>query len=357
MSFTPTYPYQLPLLPPKANLKNPAFTDLIIKARTELAELKGYSFSMPNPMLLISPAIIKESVASSNIENINTTVVDVLQNQLFPEDERTIADKEVLRYRDAVLYGFSNLKKISISTRLILGIEKELLPESRGEYRKQQNQIINSTSKEVLYTPPVASGIPHLIGNWENFVNQEDDIDPLVKCAIAHYQFEAIHPFEDGNGRTGRILMVLHLIQSEILTLPILYISGYINQNRSEYYRYLRMVTTDGNWDDFIVFMLKGFYLQAKDTKEMLFKIMLLLKEFKDTVRKDHKKIYSAELVEMLFSYPIITPVRLAKELNTHYTTTSRHLWQLAKAGLLKADKYGKYQLFINERLLKLMKK
>jgi len=357
MSFNPTYPYQLPLLPPKIDFKKSTFTDLIIKARTELAELKGYSFSMPNPMLLISPAIIRESVASSNIENINTTIADVLQNQLFPEDERTKADKEVLRYRDAVIFGFSQLAKTPISTRIILGIEKELIPESRGEYRKQQNQIMNSSTKEILYTPPIASQIFSLMSNWENFVNGQDEIDPLVRSAIAHYQFEAIHPFEDGNGRTGRILMVLGLIQSEILTLPILYISGYINQNRSEYYRLLRKVTTDEGWDDFIVFMLKGFYLQAKETKEMLFKVMQLFREFKDNVRRDHKKIYSAELVEMLFSYPIITPVRLAKELNTHYTTTSRHLWQLEKAGLLKADKYGKYQLFINERLLKLMRK
>ena len=358
MSVNPTYPHHLNMLPPKIDYQNPAFISSIIKARTELAELKGYSFSMPNPMLLISPAIIKESVASSNIENINTTVVDVLQNQLFPEDEQTQPDKEVLRYRDAILWGNEHLKQNPISTRLITGVQKKLIPSTHGEYRKQQNQIVNSSTKEVLYTPPVLSQIPSLMSNWENFVNQlSDDIDPLVRCAIAHYQFEAIHPFEDGNGRTGRILMVLQLIQDKILTLPILYISGYINSNRSEYYRLLREVTSNKNWDQFIIFMLKGFYLQAKDTKENLFKIMTLYFEFKDTLKKEHKKIYSAELVETLFSYPIITPVRLAKELGMHYTTTSRHLWQLAKAGLLKEDKSGKYQLFVNERLLKIMKK
>lgn len=344
-------------MPPEIDYKNPAFTDLLIRARTELAELKGYSFSMPNPMLLTSPTIIKESVASSSIENINTTIVDVLQNQLFPEAEQRGPDKEVLRYRNALLWGYENLEKFALSTRLILGIQRKLIPASQGNYRKQQNQIINSDTKEVLYTPPIASTIPRLMSNWERFVNERHpEIDPLIKCAIAHYQFEAIHPFEDGNGRAGRILMVLELVSEELLTLPILYISGYINSNRSRYYKLLRRVTRERNWNDYILFMLDAFYSQAKETKDTLFKIMKLFFEFKETIRKDHKKIYSAELVEMLFTYPIITPVRLASELGMHYTTTSRHLLELSKAGLLKETKHGKYHFFINDRLLRVLK-
>ena len=357
MSLNPTYPHDLHFLPPAVDSTSPAFVDLLLKARTELAELKGYSFSMPNPMLLISPSVIKESVASSNIENINTTLVDVLQNQLFPEVEQTQPDKEVLRYRDAIMWGFENLEKIPVSTRLIVGIQNKLIPSSHGNYRKTQNQIVNSTTKEVLYTPPEFLKIPDLIGNWEKFVNQQAGIDPLIKCAIAHYQFEAIHPFEDGNGRTGRILMVLSLIQDEIITLPILYISGFINKNRSEYYRLLRGVTVNGDWTSFILFMLKGFHEQAKETKDTLFKIMKLFFEFKNELKQNHKKIYSADLVEVIFSYPIITPVKMAKELGLHYTTASRHLLQLVKNGFLKEQMYGKYHLFINERLIKIMKK
>ena len=356
MSFDPTYP--LPLLPPKIDFKNPKFLDLLLKARTELAELKGYSFSMPNPIILINPINIKESVASSNIENINTTIVKVLQNQLFPEAEQRAPDKEVLHYRDAVLWGFKHLKTYPVANRLILGIQKKLLPKIPGEYRKQQNQIKNMTTDKVLYTPPIASDIPKLMSNWENFVNKKgDSIDPLIKCAIGHYQFESIHPFNDGNGRTGRILMVLQLIQDDILNLPILFISGYINKNRNEYYRSLRAITTHKKWDDFIIFMLKGFYVQAKEAKNLLFKIMQHFSEFREAVKKNHKKIYSADLVEMLFSYPIISPVKLANELGIHYTTASRHLMKLSRAGLLKEGKYGKYHLFINDSLIRLMKK
>lgn len=357
MSFNSSLPHKLAFLPPKIDFKNQQFLEVLLKARTEIAELKGYSFSMPNPMLLISPAIIKESVASSNIENINTTIVDVLKNQLFPEAEQREPDKEVLRYREALLWGFKELKKgMPISTRIILGIQRRLMPEAHGEYRKLQNQIENSLTKEILYTPPIASEIPGLIKNWEEFVNEKNDIiEPLIKCAITHYQFESIHPFDDGNGRTGRILMVLQLLKSDLLALPILYISGYINKNKSEYYKLLRNVTANEKWDEFIMFMLNAFYFQARETKEMLFKVMTLFFEFKGNLKKDYKKIYSADLAETLFSLPIITPVRLASELEIHYTTASRHLNELVKGGVLKEKKFGKYHFFINEQLLKLM--
>ena len=185
MLFDPAYPFQLPFLPPKIDFKNPVFMPWLLKARTEMAELKGYSASMPNPMLLISPAVIKESVASSNIENINTTIVEVLQNQLFPEAEQRKPDKEVLRYRDAVLWGFENLKTFPVVTRLILGIHKKLIPQGHGEYRKLQNQIKNMTTGDVLYMPPASSEIPRLMSNWEKMMNESnEELDPLIKCAI-----------------------------------------------------------------------------------------------------------------------------------------------------------------------------
>jgi len=357
MSFDATYPHNLAELPPKIDFKAPAFTDLLIKARAELAELKGYCASMPNPMLLLSPAIIKESVESSHIENINTTVVDVLHNQLFPEMERHHADKEVLRYRDAILWSYDNLKDFSLSTRLIVGVQKKLIPSSHGNYRKLQNKIVNDKTGEVLYTPPLPMDVPRFISNWENFIHYHQDTDPLIKCAVGHYQFEAIHPFDDGNGRTGRILMVLQLIHDKILSLPVLYISGYINSNRSEYYKLLREITRNGNWNDFILFMLKGFYSHARETKDVLFKIMHLFFELKANLKKNHKKIYSADLVEALFSYPVITPVRLSEIIDTHYMTASRYLGRLAKDSILKEVRHGKYHLFINEPLMRIIKK
>jgi Fic family protein len=357
MKFDPARPFDLPLLPPALNLRHEQFIDVLLKTRTELGELNGYSYSLPNPLLLLSPAVIKESVASSNIENINTTMEEALQAQLFPEAEQKKSDKEVLRYRDAIMWGFDNLKKIPISTRLILGIQKQLLPDSSPGYRKNQNRIANSATDEVLYTPPPSNELPRLLNNWEQFVNANDDgIDPLVKSALAHYQFEAIHPFGDGNGRTGRILVVLYFIQQKLLSLPILYMSGYINKNRSEYYALLRKVSSEERWHEWILYMLKGFHEQAKETKSSLFKIMELLEKTREHLKDKHRKIYSAELVEAMFALPIITPVNLGKKLDVNYRTASRYLVELAKGKVLHESYVGKYHLYANTSLIKLLK-
>lgn len=358
MSFDPTYPHHLALLPPKAAIANTDFGDLLLKARVELAELKGACGQLPNPLLLMSPSIMRESVASSNIENINTTLAEVLQWQLFPDAEQRLPDKEVLRYREAMNWGFNNVGKYALSSRLITGIQSHLIPDGNGQYRREQNQIANLASRQSLYTPPIASDIPGLIGNWENYVNATDEsIDPLIRTIIAHYQFEAIHPFRDGNGRTGRILMVLQLIQNGLLAFPVLYISGYINQHRSEYYRHLLAVTTNDNWYDYIAYMLEGFYIQARETHEDLEKITALLDEIKDYVKTKNNKLYSAELIETLFTYPIITPTKLASELNKHYTTTSKYLLHLTEMGILKEAVVGKYHLFANHKLLTILTK
>ena len=358
MSFDPTYPHNLAPLAPQAQIANTDFGDLLLQARVELAELKGASNQIPNPLLLMAPAIMRESVASSNIENINTTLADVLQWQLFPEAEQRQPDKEVLRYRAAMNWGYENIEKYALSSRLIKGIQAGLIPARDGQYRREQNQIANSSNRESLYTPPIASKISELIGNWENYVNANDQsVDPLIRAIIAHYQFEAIHPFRDGNGRTGRILMVLQLIQSGILQFPVLYISGYINQHRTDYYRHLLGVTVDQNWHEFIEYMLQGFYEKARETSEDLKNITALLEEIKARVRSGSPKIYSADLIEALFTYPVITPTKLASELNKHYTTTSKYLMQLAELGVLKETVFGKYHLFANHALLTLLSK
>ncbi len=358
MSFDPTYPHRLAPLPPQLAITNSDFGDLLLKARVELAELKGACGQIPNPLLLIAPVVIRESVASSNIENINTTLADVLQWQLFPEAEQRHPDKEVLRYREAMNWGFENLEKYALSSRLITGIQSRLIPDGNGNYRREQNQIANLASRESIYTPPIASDIPSLIGNWENYVNAADDaLDPLIRAILAHYQFEAIHPFRDGNGRTGRILMVLQLIQSGLLQFPVLYISGYINQHRSEYYQRLIAVTTDGQWHNFIEYMLTGFYERARETREDLKKITILFEAIKTEIKMDNKKLVRSDLVEAIFTYPVITPTRLASEIDVHYTTASRYLLQLAEMGLLREAVFGKYHLFANHQLLSILSK
>lgn len=355
MSFNPHFPFALAELPPTLDYDSRVFSRLVAKARTELGELKGYSAALPNPMLLLSPAILRESIASSDIENVNTTVEQALQQQLFPEAEQRPADKEVLRYGQAMRWGFEQLSQLSLSSRLIVGIQRQLLPGGYAGYRQTPNQIVNSVTKEVVYTPPPAHNIQRLLGNWENFVhNPEEHIDPLIACAIMHYQFEAIHPFGDGNGRTGRILMVLFLAYHRLLNLPTLYLSGYINQHRPDYYRLLARVSSAGEWEPFIVFMLEGFYQQARATKDTLVESMALLADFKERARQAKRKM-PQEIIEAIFTQPIVTPTQIARLLGIHYTTATKYLTQLEELGLVQASVSGKYHLYSNRQLIEVL--
>lgn len=352
MSYRAEQPFSLPLLPP--TLDYSSLQGLLLHARTELAELKGSARALPNPMLLMSPAIMREAVASSEIENIHTTVAKALQMQLFPESQQREPDKEVLRYREAMLWGFHSLSSIPISTRLIKGIQQQLLPSSPG-YRSTQNQIINSSTGEVLYTPPIAASIDKLMGNLENYIHSvEEAIDPLIRAAITHYQFEAIHPFGDGNGRTGRILMILQLIQDDILQHPILYISGFINKNRQLYYQRLREVSTNGAWMDYLQFMLQAFREQARATKETLFSVLNLYDQTKNKLKTALPKTYSADLIDALFSYPVITGTTLSGELQIHRRTAARYLETLKDHGFVTDQVVGRHHLYINQPLIKL---
>lgn len=354
--FDPAYPYDLPFLPPHFNHKDSRFTELRVKARVELAELKAYSSTLPDQAVLLSPAILKEAIASSGIENINTTMMNVLQNQLFPEAEQKKADKEVLYYKSAVDEGFDNLQKYSLGTRTIRGIHKMLLTNFPGEYRKFGVKIEDSKTKETIYTPPIAEKINGLVGNLEAFMHTEDDIDPLIKASIIHYQFEAIHPFQDGNGRTGRILIVLYLVKNNLLHFPTLFISGYILKNRPEYYRVLLGITKNNNWNEYIEFMLQGFYLQAKETKDLLFKIREEYFRLKKELKTNYKSIYnSGEIIDHLFAYPIITAAKLAEELGCTWDTASNYLKILNKAGILGDKKLRKYHFYLNKKLLNIL--
>ena len=355
--FNPIDPHDLALLPPKFDYKDSRLTELLIKARVELAELKGYSSSMPNQKLLLSPALLKESIASSGIENIHTTIMNVLENQLFPEQEQAMADKEVLRYKDAVNEGLKSLKQFELSTRTIQTIHANLLTNYPGIYRENEGIVIaDASTKQIIYTPPSVGKIPDFMGNLENFMHIEEDMDPLIKAAVIHYQFESIHPFNDGNGRAGRILMVLWLVKSGLLTFPTLYISGYLLKNRPDYYRVLLGVTKEQKWKEYIEFMLQGFYLQAKETKELLFKITLEYKALKTELKSNHRNMYnSVDLVDSLFAFPVITASRLAERVNCTWETASNYLKTLKKAGILEDRKVGKYHFYMNKKLLSIL--
>ncbi len=352
-------PHKLKELPPKKGFLNDEIYKELLDARTQIAELKGYCLDYPNPLLLLSPSIIKESLASSEIEDVHTTLINVFQNSLLPEAERRPADKEVLRYREAIMLGFQLLQeKPIIGTGLMVDIQNTLMQIDGAGFRIDQNAIVNPKTGEMIFVPPKPEDIEALIKNWEVYVNGDGlsiEDDPLIKCAIAHYQFESIHPFNDGNGRTGRILMVLQLINANLLTVPILYISGYINKNRTEYYRLLRGVTNEDGWAEYVLFMVKGFKEQALITKNHLLETKKLFEEVRAKIKDALPSVYSHELVEAIFTTPIITPTALASRLGVHHITAGGKLKKLEELGIMKSQKYGKYQMYGNTRLINLL--
>ena len=355
-AFDPAQPFDLPPLPPEVDTRTTEILERVAAARTELGELKGLCRALPNAFILLSPTVIRESVASSRIENVNTTVQNALQMQLFPEAEQHGPDKEVLHYRDALMAGFQSMAEIPVSARTIHMVHETLLPDDAKGFRRQQNSIAEGPDGRARYTPPAAPDIDNLISNWLHYLHSGDEgTDPLVKCAIQHYQFEAIHPFPDGNGRTGRILMVLQLLHAGLLELPVLYISGYINNHRERYYDLLLSVSRDEAWQAWIMFMLDALSAQAAETKRTALAILELFESMRDRIRRKHPKIYSAELVEQLFSYPVVTPVNLARQLNMHYTTATRYLKALTASGLLRDAQVGKYHFYANHELIGLV--
>lgn len=356
MTFNPNNPHDLKSLPPIADFETTSILKALNSTSREVAELKGYCSSLPNPMALMKIILFGESIESSSIEGIHTTLESVLKNQILPESEQKAADEEVSSYLDALYWGMKNVSAYSLSTRLILGIHEQLLRTSVG-FRKQQNAIKNLRTGEIIYTPPIASKVDKLIQNLENFANYagEEGLDPLIKVAITHYQFEAIHPFGDGNGRTGRIVLALQLVQENLLDHPVLYTSAYLNKNRSKYYKSLKAVSETGDWDTYILFILEGFRVQAIYTKRMLFKLKAEYEETKNKIRDNHSKMNAVETTNHIFSNPLTTPTEFAKALGIHYQTAGKHLAELKEAGIFFDSWIGKNHLYWNKSIIDMM--
>lgn len=348
-------PHNLKMLSALPQVDFDKFDKQLITVHQQIGILKGACYGLPNPQLLLSPTVMREALASSEIENIVTTLADVLQAQLFSEAEQQTADKEVLRYNHALSRGLEMLDEVPIGSRMITTIHDLLIPDEKG-YRKTQNALINEQTKEVVYLPPPANKIPELISDLEKFIHGSSSLDPILKTIIAHYQFEAIHPFGDGNGRTGRILMVLCLTHFDLLELPVLFISGYINTHKSEYYAAIRNVTDHGDWDGYTNYMLTAFKKQAIESTDVLLKIKDLHEEVKRKIRKELPKIYSRDLVDAIFSQPFITPTRYGETLKVTYQTGSSHLKSLEKIGVMQSVRVGKYLFFANVALLDLLR-
>lgn len=355
--WNPELPYdELVLLPPAVELESKVVLKQCIASRTALAELKGVAELSPNQGMLINTLPLLEARASSEIENIVTTTDRLFQFRNFGE-QADPATKEALRYGTALLEGFRSLDHHPLSTRTA----EEICSQIKGMEMRVRvvpgTALAKDRTGEVIYTPPAGEDrLRSLLGNWENFLHGETGIDPLIRMAVGHYQFEAIHPFTDGNGRTGRVLNSLFLISENLLTLPVLYLSRYIIQHKEDYYRLLLDVTRNAGWEPWILYMLRAVEETAKWTTAKIEAIRQLSVHTIETVRRAAPKIYSRELVDLIFEQPYcrIQDVSAATGMAARQTA-SRHLKQLAGIGVLEEMAFGREKLFVHPKLMKLL--
>lgn len=360
MSFDPAKPYDtLPPLPPRADVETAAILKQCVTATRALAELKGAGGLIPNQSILINAIPLQEAQASSEIENILTTE-DALFRAAVDDGKTTDPQtKEVLRYRKALRHGFETVKERAFTISILREVCSILRDESVDFRQSGQDVCIgNPRTREIRYTPPHGGPlILEKLSNLESYLTSADGPDPLIRMAVTHYQFEAIHPFTDGNGRTGRILNILYLIEQGLLELPVLYLSRYLILHKNDYYRLLLEVSTRQNWEPWIVYMLKGIEETANATREMVQAIRSLLDETVEKVRTELPKIYSKELVELIFHQPytkiaILVDAGIAKR-----QTAATYLQSLEDIGVLTSETVGRERLFVNTALLELLKK
>lgn len=356
MAFQRDLPYNdLPLLPPGEEFETRAVLKQTIASARALADLRGTAAKVPNPRILINSIIVQEARLSSEIENIVTTSDALFRAAASGDGVTDTRTKEVLRYREALWHGFEEIKKRPLSANLsieIVGILRQI----QMDVRKTAGTSLKNNSGDVVYTPPVGESlIRDKLSNLQEFIHGEDDTDPLVKLAVMHYQFEAIHPFTDGNGRTGRILNVLYLVEKGLLDLPVLYLSHYILRNKADYYTGLRNVTEASKWEEWILFMLRGIEQTAHETCGLVNRILKLMAETSERVHAEQPGIYSKDLIEVIYSNPycrirFLEEARIAKR-----QTASGYLQKLAEMKILEPVKVGREIYYINHELLRVL--
>ena len=356
MTFSKYEPYNdLPALPPNGR----PWEDLDVykklsAARAALAELKGRAPVIPNPKMLINTLVLKEAKDSSSIENIFTTNDKLYKAFATPTTTTDPQTKEVLRYRHALWSAWQKLDQDGWSLELIEEIYRTILEAEDGV---RDRRVYIGSRSTVIYSPPCCHDVlTEMLENWLQFIQDEtDDIDPLVKMALLHYQFEAIHPFSDGNGRTGRVLNVLYLSHTGLLDQPILYLSRFINDNKPDYYRLLREVTEDGNWKEWLIYILSAVEETAHYTLDQVNAIFDLFQRTQEKVKERAPKLYSYELVEMLFHQPYCKISFLVDAGIASRNTASKYLNQLEEIGILEKEQSGNEILFLNKKLYQLL--
>lgn len=355
--FDKNIPYNdLPLLPPNADIETKDILRKTISAGRALAQLNGTLKNLPNPTLFLDTIYLQEAKASSEVENIITTNDELYQSLVADKKVENPATKEVLSYKEALWFGLEQLKKKPfITTNLCISIV-QCIKQNTASIRVTPGTTLSNTKGEVIYTPPSGEAvIREKLANLEKFINEDDTIDPLIKMAIMHYQFEAIHPFADGNGRTGRILLLLYLKLSGLLDTPAIYLSEYIIKNKADYYKSLRNVTEKSDWENYILYMLDMIEETSNRGLERLNKITKIIDKTTEEIKTKLPKIYSKDLVEILFRLPYTKRQHLIDENIGNPKTVGNYLIALEENGFLKSVKVGKEKLYLNERLLKIL--
>lgn len=356
-TYNPKIPYNnLPLLPLKIEIETKEVLKQSIAATRILAELKGRATEIPNQSMLVNSVTLQEAKYSSEIENIVTTQDSLYQAFSAKNNTADSQTKEVLYYRQALWEGYNNLKNRPLATNTFISIVQTIKNNNAGIRNTPGTTIKNNT--ETIYTPPEGDNIiRNLLKNLEDFIHADDNLDDLVRLAVMHYQFEAIHPFPDGNGRTGRILNILFLVQKGFLDTPILYLSKYIIENKNQYYQKLRNVTEKQDWENWILFILKGIEETAIYTLDKINAINELMQETILFAKQNlPPRVYSKELIELLFEQPYCKVKFLVDNGIAKRQTAAEYLHNLEEIGILKSQKIGVENLFLNVKLFEILK-
>jgi len=356
-NFQADTPYNaLPSLPPGVELETRDVLKLCIEARAALAELKQLGESLPNPSVLINTIPLLEAQASSEIENVVTTSDRLFRFSEASDNQVDPATKEALRYRTALYRGFQMLAKRPLGTRIAVEVCSTIKNTDLDIRKTPGTRLANDKTGEVIYTPPEGESLlREKLANWERFMHETDQVDPLVRMAAGHYQFEAIHPFTDGNGRTGRVLNLLYLVEQGLLNQPTLYLSGHINRTKSDYYQLLLEVTTGAHWEPWLLYILDAIRQTAHWTGDKIRAAQALLEHTVQHVQKRASNIYSRELVEQLFVQPYCRIANLVDGGIAKRQTASVYLKQLCDIGVLEEHKVGREKLFLHPRFLALL--
>lgn len=354
--------YNIPTLPLDIDLESKEVLKQLSKANRQLAELKGIAHAIPNEQILISSLTLQEARDSSEVENIVTTQDDLYRAGLNLKDSILNAStKEVLNYREAIQTGFRLVRDNHLLTNNIIKQIQQTLENNRAGFRTVPGTVLKDNKGNVVYTPPQdPKEVNRYMDNLEQFINNPElsDLDPLIKMAIIHHQMESIHPFYDGNGRTGRIVLILYLVITDLLDLPILYLSRYITRNKGEYYRLIQAIRdTEDNqelWQEWILFMLKGVEETACETIRLVKGINQLMARYKATLRPLFDKQYKHEILNNLFFHPYTKIEFLERDLNVSRQTASKYLQMIVDAGLLEKVKIVNSNYYINTALIDL---